>query len=412
MIETDFIEALDAEREISFSADAPAAARTIDGKWLSDALTSRAKCAIRIEGATITGLDIHSITVGCTLLLKNCSMEGIVADYCTFNEWLALKECSVDVLRFRGCLFKRALWIRNSTVARQVDLGYATIDRDLNLDDTHISGDCYAVGLRVGSDLNARFARFDSDLNLGLSEVTGQLDFNGSVVQGQVTLVDATLGGLTGRGTTLVGPASFDRVAVESTCFLNATTFCSSAYFAASRFEGQFAIEDSIFESDAFFEGLVANDVFARNCVFRGEVSMIGAAVFSATFDGSNFLKAARLHDTRTEAGLSFSGVQFDGACQFDRIQVKATLQFAPIDGKQTTFAGKLSLAGAHIGAQLNFHEVIFADYVTLEALDVGAGLFMTDCRLVDNLVIIASHIKGNAEFTGSRFGGELTNAL
>ena len=412
MTQTDFVAAIAANRDIEFSEAAQAPERTIAAAWLQDALLEDVRIP-PIRNALIHGkIGILSAVVKSPLLLDNCQVQALIADYSTFNGVLILIRCSIGVARFRGTKFERAVLLRNSQIG-SLDLAYGYIGAELDLDSCILYQRFYAAGLHVEGNFHARGAAFLGTVESPLIQVGGQCDLNDSLFQGNAQLLDGNFGALTAQGTTFLGTVIFDRSVVASSAFFTNSRFEGMVQFGSFIAHGQFVINKAIFGSNAHFEGLQAGDFVALDARFYGNVSFIGCKLFSCALDGAVCFELVEFHDASIAVGASFRGTRWHNNAMFERMKIGSTIRFDVLKGVRTTFFGLVSFSGTSVGAQMLFDEVTFSGDVIFESVQIGADLQLDNCDLWGNLKFVGASTVGNADFGRSRFLGDVdaTNA-
>ncbi|MEV6104340.1 hypothetical protein AB0M28_06425 [Streptomyces sp. NPDC051940] len=292
--------------------------------------------AVHLLGARITGgLMLDNADIGCHLRIRGCA----------FDEEINLYAARVRNLTFQDSLLPGVL------------ASYATVEGNVRLLRSHVTGKLLLVGARIGGNLNLGGARLDGGLAAGRltveSDVLCNLEFTAG---GVIELRSARVGGSVQlREARLHGT---DGTALDA---------------ARLRVEG---------------------DVSGYKLTARGELGLRGASV-----TGALFLRDAELHN---EGGrtLDAPGAAFGADVVLDhRFRSTGTIRLAA-----ASVASHLQLNGATLhapnGTALDAYGVQTGGDVVLRDVTAAGLVRISGAQITGRVDLTGAHLRGGAEGT------------
>jgi uncharacterized protein YjbI with pentapeptide repeats len=408
MTKEEFDAVLQGAGAIVFTDAASAEDRRIEGDWISIAAKNGAP--IRISGGIVDGpIALDNETIAAPFELISCKLQLLTARYARFSRWVRLELCELaGACILRGAVFDSALWLRGSTAAGNLDLGYARIAVDLDIDGIRCHKRFYLAGVAVANNFHARGSTLEGPFLMPLARIGGQFDITRSKFSSDATFHDSQLSAFTGAHAVFGGNTTFDRTSIFSVATFSDMRFSNTATFCGMDVRGQFVFDRSEFTGECHIEGSKANDAFFRNVVFRSISSFIGSQFFSADFTDAQFYKLARFNDLRIESGISAVGNLFAEEARFDRIKIGETLKIGSNE-KRTTFADVASFAGMRVGSQVQIEGATFEGPVFFDGSIVDADLSMDNSDLKTGGSFRGCRCKGDLEIANARVGEMLS---
>ena len=348
---------------------------------------------IRLDGATVGGIDVRNAEFGGRLSASTITVTG---------------EVDAFEARFDG----------------NVSFDGATFEGPVQFDDAILDNDVDFDGATFETQAAFRGAEFHGDSNL----LDDNTSFTGATFRGRADFTQAVFGFVHFEEVTFEGNAVFEETTLSGDIECTDTVFESAANFDDARFREDTDFKAVTFEENASFRGAeftggqraLEADLTFEDATFGGETTFRQAKVRSATFQTARFEKPAEFEKVAFEGDATFADVTFAAEADFDealfggdvdfsgvRFEGECAFRGAEFTGDDDFLEEDASFVGAYFGTDAHFHNAEFTSAAFTDTF-FGGKIDFSGCIFHDRIDFQATQIDGDAyvDFTESSISG------
>ncbi|WP_123538007.1 pentapeptide repeat-containing protein [Halosimplex salinum] len=380
--------------------------------------------AIELDRRTLEGVDRHPID------LRNATVQSLSATFATIRLPIRLDGATLGDVTFEEAQVEEALLADGATVtgefdafeahfAGDVEFEGATFEGRFDVDEAVFDNDVSFDGATFRGVVEARAAEFYGDSNL----LDDNTSFTGAAFEAGADFRQAEFGFTHFERATFADEATFREAVFDGDAEFDEARFEALADFDEARFDGDTGFADVAFRGDADFRGAtfsgreraLDDDVTFARSTFAGEAAFQHAQFRYVSFEAVRFASRAHFENARFTADADFPDARFEGEADFDEARFHEDADFSATEfAERCVFRGAeftgganfleddLTFAGAHFGADADFHNVeitsanfedtsfggqidfsgaVFTDRIDFEATQVAEDAFVDFTR-------------------------------
>jgi hypothetical protein len=312
-------------------------------------------------------------------------------------------------IRIQRAVFDDPLQLAYIEVDHQLWLEDCKFKSDVNLYESHFTGDLFLRGSTFSSAVNLGFSRIEGNLvaddakfldkeltaNFNSMKVDGLVSLQRAEFAGTADFIGATIGStFQANGAKFTNPgrwANFSSMKVVGLVSLQKAEFSGSVYFIGTNVGNTFEANEAKFintELPASFNSMiVGGSVFLPKAEFAGTVDFIGATI------GGTFL-ADETKFTNPERWVSFSSMKVVGLVSL----------------KKAEFSGSVYFIDTNVGGSFEANEAKFTSteqVASFNSMKVNGPVFLLRADFAGPVDFVRAYVGGNLEANDARFNNK-----